>query len=87
MQEEEAPERKVKYKCRCSFLEIYNEQIWDLLEPSSSNLQMRREDGKKGVFVEGLVEVEVRSVQDVLQLLLLVCTVQATHLHSCHILT
>ena len=52
-------------------MEIYNEQISDLLEPSSTNLQMR-EDAKKGVFVEGLLEVEVQSVEDVLNLLLLV---------------
>jgi len=31
---------KLRFKCRCSFLEIYNEQIADLLEPSSSNLQV-----------------------------------------------
>lgn len=72
MQEEEAQKhRKLKYKCRCSFLEIYNEQISDLLEPSLTNLQMR-EDLNKGVYVEGLLEVEVQNVQDVLHLLLLV---------------
>lgn len=41
MQEEEARgSDNLKYKCRCSFLEIYNEQVADLLEPSSSNLQV-----------------------------------------------
>lgn len=40
-QEEEVQKHeKLKFKCRCSFLEIYNEQITDLLEPSSSNLQV-----------------------------------------------
>ncbi|KAG0602290.1 hypothetical protein M758_10G004500 [Ceratodon purpureus] len=72
-EEEAQKQRKLKYKCRCSFLEIYNEQISDLLEPSSTNLQMR-EDVKKGVFVEGLLEVEVRNVEDVLHLLLLGAT-------------
>lgn len=38
---------------RCSYLEIYNEQIMDLLEPTSVNLHIR-EDIKKGVYVEGL---------------------------------
>lgn len=72
MQEEEAQQHaKLKYKCTCSFLELYNEQISDLLEPSSTNLQMR-EDLNKGVYVEGLLEVEVQNVQDVLHLLLLV---------------
>lgn len=32
---------QLKFTCKCSFLEIYNEQITDLLEPSSTNLQVR----------------------------------------------
>lgn len=32
---------KLKYNCKCSFLEIYNEQITDLLDPSSTNLLVR----------------------------------------------
>lgn len=35
-------------------------------------LQQMREDANKGVYVEGLLEVEVQNVQDVLHLLLLV---------------
>lgn len=35
-------------------------------------LQMR-EDTRKGVYVENLTEIEVQSVQDVIQLLLIVC--------------
>lgn len=60
---------QLRYVCKCSFLEIYNEQITDLLEPSSSNLQIR-EDSKKGVYVENLTETAVSSVQDVVSLLL-----------------
>lgn len=33
-------EEKLQFTCRCSFLEIYNEQILDLLDPSSTNLQV-----------------------------------------------
>lgn len=33
-------DEKVKFTCRCSFIEIYNEQILDLLDPSSVNLQV-----------------------------------------------
>ncbi|KAJ0979998.1 hypothetical protein J5N97_015472 [Dioscorea zingiberensis] len=69
-QEEEARNNvQLKYSCKCSFLEIYNEQITDLLEPSSTNLQMR-EDVKTRVYVENLKECEVSSVKDVLELLL-----------------
>uniref|UniRef100_A0A7I4BEV4 Kinesin-like protein n=1 Tax=Physcomitrium patens TaxID=3218 RepID=A0A7I4BEV4_PHYPA len=60
----------MKFKCRCSFLEIYNEQISDLLEPSSSNLPIR-EDSTKGIYVDGLVEVEAQNVRNILHLLLL----------------
>ncbi|KAI3509543.1 hypothetical protein L1887_24905 [Cichorium endivia] len=59
---------RLTYNCKCSFLEIYNEQITDLLDPSSTNLQLR-EDVKKGVYVENLTEYEVHSVGDILRLL------------------
>ncbi|CAN6176369.1 unnamed protein product [Urochloa humidicola] len=68
-EEERRREEKLKYICKCSFLEIYNEQITDLLEPSSTNLQIR-EDIKKGVYVENLMECYVTSVKDVMLLLL-----------------
>ncbi|XP_059625052.1 kinesin-like protein KIN-12E [Cornus florida] len=59
-------EEKLRFTCKCSFLEIYNEQILDLLDPTSMNLQIR-EDAKKGVFVDNLTEVEVTSARDVIQ--------------------
>ncbi|XP_071739930.1 kinesin-like protein KIN-12E [Rutidosis leptorrhynchoides] len=62
-------EEKIQYTCKCSFLEIYNEQILDLLDPSSANLQIR-EDTKKGVYVENLKEIEVTSARDVIQQLI-----------------
>ncbi|KAL0390706.1 UNVERIFIED_CONTAM: Kinesin-like protein KIN-12E [Sesamum calycinum] len=62
-------EEKLKFTCRCSFLEIYNEQILDLLDPSSLNLQIR-EDSKKGIYVENVTEVEVSSARDVIQQLI-----------------
>uniref|UniRef100_A0A0D9X1Z9 Kinesin motor domain-containing protein n=1 Tax=Leersia perrieri TaxID=77586 RepID=A0A0D9X1Z9_9ORYZ len=68
-EEERRRDDKLKYVCKCSFLEIYNEQITDLLEPSSTNLQIR-EDIKKGVYVENLMECYVSSVKDVMMLLL-----------------
>ncbi|KAH9695746.1 kinesin-like protein KIN-12D [Citrus sinensis] len=67
-EEESRRDEKLKYNCKCSFLEIYNEQITDLLDPSSTNLQLR-EDVKKGVYVENLSEIEVRTVGDILKLL------------------
>ncbi|KAG4972128.1 hypothetical protein JHK84_038207 [Glycine max] len=62
-------DEKIKFTCKCSFLEIYNEQILDLLDPSSNNLQIR-EDSKKGVYVENLTETEVTYAREVIQLLI-----------------
>ncbi|XP_017975859.1 PREDICTED: kinesin-like protein KIN12B [Theobroma cacao] len=62
-------DKQLKYQCRCSFLEIYNEQITDLLDPNQRNLQIR-EDVKSGVYVENLTEEYVSSMKDVTQLLM-----------------
>lgn len=67
-EEESRMDERLTYNCKCSFLEIYNEQITDLLDPSSTNLQLR-EDVKKGVYVENLTECEVHTVGDILRLL------------------
>ncbi|CAK7329803.1 unnamed protein product [Dovyalis caffra] len=67
-EEEIRKDERLKYNCKCSFLEIYNEQITDLLDPSSTNLLLR-EDVKKGVYVENLSEFEVQTVSDILNLL------------------
>ncbi|CAH1418966.1 unnamed protein product [Lactuca virosa] len=69
LEEENRRDERLKYSCKCSFLEIYNEQITDLLEPSSTNLQVR-EDLKEGVYVENLTEYNVQNVDEVLKLLL-----------------
>ncbi|CAI9117485.1 OLC1v1018885C1 [Oldenlandia corymbosa var. corymbosa] len=62
-------DRQLVYQCRCSFLEIYNEQITDLLDPSQKNLLLR-EDVKTGVYVENLTEEYVYTMKDVTQLLI-----------------
>ncbi|XP_010673319.2 kinesin-like protein KIN-12B [Beta vulgaris subsp. vulgaris] len=62
-------DKQLKYQCRCSFLEIYNEQITDLLDPTQKNLQIR-EDVKSGVYVENLTEECVSTAKDVIRLLL-----------------
>lgn len=49
----------MRYSVKCSFLEIYNEEITDLLDPSSTGLQIRDGDSKRGVYVQGLSETEV----------------------------
>ena len=48
------------FVCTCSFLEIYNERIYDLLEPNCGGKNLR-EDVKTGVHVEGLTELTVQN--------------------------
>ncbi|XP_019431563.1 PREDICTED: kinesin-like protein KIN-12B [Lupinus angustifolius] len=62
-------DKQLKYQCHCSFLEIYNEQITDLLDPNQRNLPIR-EDVKSGVYVENLTEEHVCTMKDVLWLLI-----------------
>ncbi|XP_069067584.1 kinesin-like protein KIF15 isoform X2 [Pleurodeles waltl] len=56
------------FLCKCSFIEIYNEQIFDLLDSASAGLFLR-EHIKKGVFVVGAVEQVVTSAAEAYQVL------------------
>uniref|UniRef100_A0A8D2PEM0 Kinesin family member 15 n=1 Tax=Zosterops lateralis melanops TaxID=1220523 RepID=A0A8D2PEM0_ZOSLA len=56
------------FLCKCSFIEIYNEQIFDLLDSASSGLFLR-EHIKKGVFVDGAVEQVLSSAAEAYQVL------------------
>ncbi|XP_066330493.1 kinesin-like protein KIN-12G isoform X2 [Miscanthus floridulus] len=62
-------DEKLRFTCKCSFLEIYNEQILDLLNPNSVNLQIR-EDARKGIHVESLTEHEISNAREALQQLI-----------------
>ncbi|KAL0025519.1 hypothetical protein WJX77_008758 [Trebouxia sp. C0004] len=59
---------QVQYSVKCSFLEIYNETITDLLKPSSGNLNLR-EDMKRGCYVDNLTEQVVLNVEDALNVM------------------
>ncbi|XP_043823058.1 kinesin-like protein KIF15 [Dromiciops gliroides] len=56
------------FLCKCSFIEIYNEQIFDLLDSASAGLLLR-EHIKKGVCVVGAVEQVVTSAAEAYQVL------------------
>lgn len=49
---------------KVSFMEIYNEQIRDLMEPGSRGLQIR-ESSSRGIYVEGLSEHWVSNADDI----------------------
>ncbi|RLN16399.1 kinesin-like protein KIN12B [Panicum miliaceum] len=67
--QESSPEKHTSYQCRCSFLEVHNEQINDLLEPSQRDLQIRENAGN-GIHVENLTDEYVSTVEDINQILM-----------------
>lgn len=64
---------ETSYSCKCSFYEIYQEKVFDMLsrfdDKSKGGLQIR-EDAKLGVYIQGLAEEEVRTHDDATKLLM-----------------
>ncbi|EDO49629.1 predicted protein, partial [Nematostella vectensis] len=61
---------KCEYSLKVSFLEIHNEEIHDLLNPSSTDERITiRESCEGGIKIAGLMEKKVDSVQDMVQCL------------------
>ena len=60
------PERE--FKIKLWYLEIYNENIRDLLTNNSENLELR-EDPIRGLIVNGIIEKETNTSEDILSLL------------------
>ncbi|GBG25162.1 Kinesin-like protein [Hondaea fermentalgiana] len=62
-----------RFLVRASYLQIYNDVIYDLLKPENANLQIREDDRSKentrGVYVEGLSEWVVRSPAEIFKLM------------------
>ncbi|CAN4083097.1 unnamed protein product [Withania somnifera] len=56
------------FQVTCSYLEVYNEVIYDLLEKSSGHLELR-EDPEQGIVVPGLRCIKVNSADKILELL------------------
>ncbi|KAL3844692.1 hypothetical protein ACJIZ3_002095 [Penstemon smallii] len=56
------------FEVTCSYLEVYNEVIYDLLEKSSGHLELR-EDPEQGIIVSGLRSIKVNSADKILELL------------------
>lgn len=68
-EQENSESKQINYQCRCSFLEIYNEQIGDLLDPTQRNLKIK-DDPKNGFYIENLTDEYVTSYEDVSQILM-----------------
>nr|XP_019613100.1 PREDICTED: kinesin-like protein KIF19 [Rhinolophus sinicus] len=60
--------RDTEYSVSMSYLEIYNEMIRDLLNPSSGFLDLR-EDSRGSIQITGITEVSTSNAQEIMQLL------------------
>lgn len=54
---------------KCSFLEIYSEEIKDLLNPLSKRYGSIREDSNGAIYVSGVLEEEVKSAEEMMECL------------------
>lgn len=62
--------KDIEFLIRCSYLELYNEEIRDLLGNPKSNLKCElKEDPNKGVYVKNLTDVVVESPDDLYRML------------------
>uniref|UniRef100_A0A7M4FEF0 Kinesin-like protein n=1 Tax=Crocodylus porosus TaxID=8502 RepID=A0A7M4FEF0_CROPO len=64
----EATSDSMDYTVSMSYLEIYNEVIRDLLNPSSGFLDLR-EDSRGSIQIAGITEVSTTNAQEIMQLL------------------
>jgi kinesin family protein 5 len=58
----------IEYTVRVSYMEIYMERIRDLLNPANDNLPIH-EEKNRGVYVKGLLEIYVSSVEEVYEVM------------------
>lgn len=61
-------EKRLTYLVTCSFLEIYNERIFDLLDAECTGKQLR-EDVKRGVTIPDLTELTVSNANEACEVL------------------
>jgi len=52
---------EIEFIVKCSYLEIYNEKVQDLLDPNKSNLLVK-EDKDKGIYIQDLTEVFIITI-------------------------
>ena len=68
----ESKSSEMSFKVGLSFMELYNEQLFDLLSSKprrEDTIVELREDGNKGIKIPGLTELEIGSVENTMALL------------------
>jgi len=58
-----------RFLVRCSFIEIYNEEIRDLLGSDPNTKLDLKENPQKGVFVKDLTIITVKSIREIDQVM------------------
>ena len=56
-------------KINISYMEIYNENVNDLLNSENKNLEIREDRDQKSIFVQGLSKIEIKNPEEVLHYL------------------
>jgi kinesin family member 18/19 len=59
------------YEVEASYVEIYNENIKDLLNPNKRDYLDLRDDPIKGLVIAGVTKKEVHNIKDLMKLLVL----------------
>ncbi|CAG9767190.1 unnamed protein product [Ceutorhynchus assimilis] len=62
-------DKEEEYSVTMSYLELYNENIRDLLNPSSGYLELREDSRGRSIHVAGLTEISTTSTDEIMQLL------------------
>lgn len=58
-------EEGIQFNIYCSFIQIYNEKLFDLFQDKENAVSLNiREDKFEGVFIEGLSEYQVTTIHD-----------------------
>ena len=53
----------------CSFIELYNQEIRDLLNPSNKQKLQLRESPEQGIFIKDLKKIAVTSEEEMMKYL------------------
>ena len=56
--------KKYNFNIKCSFIEIYNEQLIDLLNPNDKKNLNIRENNKNELIIENLIKIEINNINE-----------------------